>query len=90
MGDDPASVEIISVIIDLAHRFNLQVVAEGIEGMDALQQLHERGCDIGQGFHLGRPMPAAAFGAGCASSTLPTEAGGGGRTRDPTSGLVHH
>ena len=45
--------------IDLGHNLGLRVVAEGVETQHAWQQLSELGCDIAQGYYLGRPMPAA-------------------------------
>src|SRR5262249_23379494 len=39
----------------------VKVVAEGIENEAVSSELRALGCDIGQGFYLGRPMPAAAF-----------------------------
>jgi diguanylate cyclase (GGDEF)-like protein len=52
---------IVRTNIDLAHQLGLTVVAEGIESAAVSAELRALGCDIGQGFHLGRPMPAAAF-----------------------------
>jgi diguanylate cyclase (GGDEF)-like protein len=52
---------IVRTNIDLAHQLGLTVVAEGIESAAVSSELRALGCDIGQGFHLGRPMPAAAF-----------------------------
>ncbi|HOT80003.1 MAG TPA: hypothetical protein PKY13_08445, partial [Microthrixaceae bacterium] len=34
--------------------------AEGIENQDQLAMLRNGGCDIGQGYYLARPLPAAA------------------------------
>jgi diguanylate cyclase len=56
---DPASATIIRTTVDLAHSLGLRLVAEGIEDADTEQLLSELGCDIGQGFHLARPMPGA-------------------------------
>ena len=44
-----------------AHCLNLSVVAEGIEDQETADWLLARGCDIGQGYHFARPMPADAF-----------------------------
>jgi diguanylate cyclase (GGDEF)-like protein len=52
---------IVRTNIDLAHQLGLKVVAEGIESAAVSSELLALGCDIGQGFYLGRPMPAAAF-----------------------------
>ncbi len=61
MANDTASAEITNVIIDLAHRFKLRVVAEGIESPQALEQLKARQCDIGQGFLFGKAMAPDVF-----------------------------
>lgn len=44
-------------IISLAHKFNLQVVAEGVENAKTLSLLESMGCDIAQGYHFSRPLP---------------------------------
>jgi EAL domain-containing protein (putative c-di-GMP-specific phosphodiesterase class I) len=36
-------------------------VAEGVENQWTLDLLASFGCDQAQGFHIARPMPAAAF-----------------------------
>lgn len=58
---DPASGDIIRLIVDLAHRFGLSVVAEGVEDAETLAKLRDFGCDVAQGFHFARPMPAADY-----------------------------
>ena len=35
---------------------HLMVVAEGVEDQPTLDRLRALGCDMAQGFHLGRPM----------------------------------
>ncbi|WP_445193104.1 putative bifunctional diguanylate cyclase/phosphodiesterase [Sphingomonas sp. Tas61C01] len=47
--------------IDLAHDLGLKVVAEGIEDADCLAFLRAAGCDMAQGYHISRPIPAAAL-----------------------------
>jgi EAL domain-containing protein (putative c-di-GMP-specific phosphodiesterase class I)/CHASE2 domain-containing sensor protein len=42
--------------IGLAHSLGRKVVAEGVEHRDVLDTLVEMGCDIAQGFAIGRPM----------------------------------
>ncbi len=49
---------LVGAIIDLAHNLGLSTVAEGIEAPAQLSRLRELHCDLGQGFHVGRPMPA--------------------------------
>ncbi len=55
---DSASLDITTLIIDLAHRFNMSVVAEGVENARTLEVLRKNGCDLAQGFLFGHPMPA--------------------------------
>jgi len=45
-------------IIDLAHSLDLRVVAEGVDNERARTELRSLGCDIVQGFHIARPLPA--------------------------------
>jgi len=58
---DPACAELCSVIIDLAHRFRLSVVGEGVEHEAIASALTDRGCDVAQGHLYGKAMPADAF-----------------------------
>jgi diguanylate cyclase (GGDEF)-like protein len=58
---DPACAELCSVIIDLAHRFRLSVVGEGVEEEAVAQALAARGCDVAQGHLYGKAMPTEAF-----------------------------
>jgi diguanylate cyclase (GGDEF)-like protein len=48
------------MLIDLGALFEIRVVAEGIEREDQLVALRELGCEMGQGYLLGRPTEAAA------------------------------
>lgn len=54
-GDDDA---IVAGVIGLAHALRLAVVAEGVENARQLEVLRELGCDVGQGYLLGRPLTA--------------------------------
>jgi EAL domain-containing protein (putative c-di-GMP-specific phosphodiesterase class I) len=47
---------LVATIIDLAHNMGLRTVAEGIERVVQLERLRDMNCDLGQGYHLGRPM----------------------------------
>ena len=44
--------------IDLGHNLGLTVVAEGVETDEHVRALQHLGCDIAQGYHFARPMPA--------------------------------
>jgi len=59
MERDVDDAKIVRSTIDLAHNLGLSVVAEGVENAAVWQQLQSLDCDEGQGFHMGRPMPAA-------------------------------
>lgn len=48
---------IVRSTIELAHNLGLRVVAEGVEEETVLTRLRSLGCDVAQGYHLGRPMP---------------------------------
>lgn len=48
-------------IIDLAHRLDIRVVAEGVEHQEQLDALADLGCDFAQGFLLQRPGPPDVF-----------------------------
>jgi EAL domain-containing protein (putative c-di-GMP-specific phosphodiesterase class I) len=49
--------------IELAHELGYAVVAEGVETAAVLDMLAAMGCDTGQGWHIGKPVPAAEFAA---------------------------
>ncbi len=61
MEDASGDAMIVRSTIDLAHTLGLTVVAEGIENEAILMKLHELRCDEGQGFHMSKPLPVAAF-----------------------------
>jgi diguanylate cyclase (GGDEF)-like protein/PAS domain S-box-containing protein len=50
---------IVTSIIAMAHAVDLTVIAEGVETAEQLDLLRSLGCDQAQGYHLGRPVPAA-------------------------------
>jgi len=51
---------IVRATVELAHSLGLRVVAEGVETTDQLAALKALGCDLGQGWHFGRPGPSLA------------------------------
>jgi len=59
MNQNEQDAAIVSSTIGLAHNLGLEVVAEGIEDEATLLRLKEMGCDEGQGYWIGRPVPAA-------------------------------
>ena len=48
-------------IIVMAHKLGLKVVAEGVETEQQYAMLRHAGCDYGQGFLFGPPLPADDF-----------------------------
>lgn len=60
-GDGPqAEVEIVRSIVQLARTLGLTTVGEGIETAEQLMRLRELGCEQGQGFLFGTPVPLPA------------------------------
>lgn len=58
MNRSRTDLQIVRSVIDLAHNFELNVVAEGVEDEATARHLHALGCDTLQGFLIARPMPA--------------------------------
>ncbi|TFD75047.1 putative bifunctional diguanylate cyclase/phosphodiesterase [Cryobacterium fucosi] len=65
MADDPRAAALVESTIALAHSLNLRMVAEGVEDGIAYSMLvgYGYGCDQAQGYHMSRPVPAAALDA---------------------------
>jgi diguanylate cyclase (GGDEF)-like protein/PAS domain S-box-containing protein len=57
----PDAAAIVEVIIALARKLGLKVVAEGVEQEAQRDFLHAEGCDQFQGYLLGRPVPLDEF-----------------------------
>ena len=58
---DPGDLAITEAIIAMAHKLDIQVVAEGVETLAQQERLSAAGCDYSQGFLFSRPLPEAAF-----------------------------
>jgi diguanylate cyclase (GGDEF)-like protein len=59
LNEDPKDIRFISTILQLAHSFGLNVVAEGVETEQNRVDLLELGCHFGQGYFFAMPMPAS-------------------------------
>jgi diguanylate cyclase (GGDEF)-like protein len=59
MVSNKDSAVIVSSTIDLGHNLGLKVVAEGVESEDILKRLAALGCDVAQGYLIGKPMPSS-------------------------------
>ncbi|MEA2157656.1 MAG: diguanylate cyclase, partial [Solirubrobacteraceae bacterium] len=57
MCTDPTDAAIVHAMLQLAHALGMRVVAEGVEDDATWKALNTLGCDIVQGFVLGRPVP---------------------------------
>jgi diguanylate cyclase (GGDEF)-like protein len=61
LSEDQGARVVAASILDLARNLGYPVVAEGIEDAVQCALLRGQGCDLGQGFHLGRPVDALEF-----------------------------
>ena len=57
----PAGGAIIAAVLGLARELGIEVVAEGVETVEQLDQLTALACELGQGFYFTRPMSSAAL-----------------------------
>ena len=57
MQTDPLDLELVKIIIYMAHKFGLSVVAEGVEDKESLDILRDLGCDFAQGFYFSKALP---------------------------------
>ena len=60
-GTDKVNAPLCKSVIDLAHNFGSLALAIGIEKASDALALVSMGCDYGQGFLLGQPMPEERF-----------------------------
>ncbi|MBI2708119.1 MAG: EAL domain-containing protein [Actinobacteria bacterium] len=59
LGTDPGDSAIVASIVHLAHALGMRATAEGVEEELQLDELRRLGCDVAQGFLLGRPLADA-------------------------------
>jgi len=69
VADDPTTAAIVASIVALGHALGLTVVAEGVETAGQLEALRGLGCDLAQGFYLGRPSTADRIGSAARGSS---------------------
>jgi diguanylate cyclase (GGDEF)-like protein len=77
MLQDESDLIIVRSTINLGHDLGLTVIAEGVEDEWTLERLAEFRCDLAQGYHISRPLPALQFHdwlirGGAASRRLPS------------------
>jgi diguanylate cyclase (GGDEF)-like protein/PAS domain S-box-containing protein len=63
VGTDPTLTLLTRTIVLLGHDLGIEVVAEGIERPEQLEQLRAIGCNLGQGYLVARPMTARGIDA---------------------------
>jgi diguanylate cyclase (GGDEF)-like protein/PAS domain S-box-containing protein len=63
IGRDPEDHAICTAVVTLAHALGLRAVAEGVETAEQLAELKTLGCELAQGYLLGKPAPAECWGA---------------------------
>jgi EAL domain-containing protein (putative c-di-GMP-specific phosphodiesterase class I) len=63
VSTDPDDAAIVTAIVAMARSLNLHVTAEGVEADEQATFLRSLACHQAQGYHFGRPMPAAEFAA---------------------------
>ncbi len=52
---------VVDMVVALGKRLQMKVTAEGVEDQETLEALHQIGCDLVQGYHLGRPISGNDF-----------------------------
>jgi EAL domain-containing protein (putative c-di-GMP-specific phosphodiesterase class I) len=73
-GENERDLQLVRATIDLGHSLGLRVVAEGIEDKETLELLSNLGCDLGQGYLIGKPAAANELAFRSHVATTPTPA----------------
>jgi EAL domain-containing protein (putative c-di-GMP-specific phosphodiesterase class I) len=55
---DAGDAAIVRAVLSLGQSLGIKVVAEGVETAAQMTLLRELGCNLVQGYYMGRPMPA--------------------------------
>lgn len=76
LTESSSNERVVQAIVALGKAMNLEVIAEGIETAEQLDLVTRFGCDLGQGFFIGRPLPEEKFLDWC-------------RAREPQRQTVH-
>lgn len=58
LGNEPRDTAITETIIAMSRALSLEVVAEGVETAEQVNELSRLGCTLAQGFHFSRAVPA--------------------------------
>jgi diguanylate cyclase (GGDEF)-like protein/PAS domain S-box-containing protein len=60
MQMDRSACDFIDLIVTLAHKLRLQVIAEGVESVRQFEHLRDLGCELAQGFYFSPPLEPKA------------------------------
>ncbi|HJS10497.1 EAL domain-containing response regulator [Sphingopyxis sp.] len=82
----PHGMRIVRGLAALAHSLGAICVAEGIETEEQLRAFHDAGCDVGQGWCLGRPLSLQAIG----SATSSRQSSHHLQELNPNAVTIHH
>ena len=58
---DEKDAQLVELILDIAKRLKVPVIAEGVETKTQFEMLKRYGCEFAQGFYFARPMPTEEF-----------------------------
>jgi EAL domain-containing protein (putative c-di-GMP-specific phosphodiesterase class I) len=61
LGHDPEDSAIVQAVVHMGRALRLTTVAEGVETGHHVIELRELDCDLAQGYHFARPVPAEAL-----------------------------
>ncbi len=61
LGHDPGDSAIVQAVVAMGKALQMTTLAEGVETAHHVIELRELDCDIAQGFHFARPVPAEDF-----------------------------
>jgi diguanylate cyclase (GGDEF)-like protein/PAS domain S-box-containing protein len=61
LGRNPQSAAIVRAVIGLGHGLKVSIVAEGVETQEQLSFLADEGCDVVQGYFIGKPAPIVRY-----------------------------
>jgi len=61
LGHDPEDSAIVQAVIHMGQALRMTTLAEGVETAHHVIELRELDCDVAQGFHFARPVPAEQF-----------------------------
>jgi diguanylate cyclase (GGDEF)-like protein/PAS domain S-box-containing protein len=72
MLSNEESATIVAAVIGIGRRLGITTIAEGVETEAQMTRLREEGCDMVQGFLIGRPEPAPGAGRHLTTTTVST------------------